>query len=286
MRTLTSRSIGALVVSALVSLAGCGGESTGPTADDPGIGHIHGVGMDPASGRIFFGAHFGVFEIEDRARVTRVAGKVQDTMAFTIVGPGTFLASGHPAVADIKSGMMPHLGLIRSEDAGKTWKTISAEGEADFHSLQPAGTSLYGYDSQTSQVWRSEDSGANWTRGAKVQLIDLAAHGERPARLYATTPKGVQVSDDSGTTFKPLAGAPALTHLDVVGDKLIGIDAAGKIQVGSAGGPWQGLGRVNGEIGAFSAFNESKLIAATHDGVVHRSDDGGRTFTDAYRAAE
>ncbi|MFD4024061.1 hypothetical protein ACFWRV_11140 [Streptomyces sp. NPDC058576] len=71
--------------------------------------------------------------------------------------------------------------MIRSTDAGRTWKTLSAEGEADFHSLQQAsaaGAALYGFDSQSGRLWVSADNGRSWSKRAKQPLLDLAAHAE------------------------------------------------------------------------------------------------------------
>lgn len=45
-------------------------------------------------------------------------------------------------------------------------------------------------------------------------MIDRAASGDRPDRVYATTPQGLQVSDNRGKTFTLVADAPPLTHLD------------------------------------------------------------------------
>ncbi|PWI12287.1 hypothetical protein DIZ27_01455 [Streptomyces sp. NWU339] len=39
--------------------------------------------------------HHGVFRL-DSGTATRGAGRYQDTMGFTVTGPSTFLASGHP----------------------------------------------------------------------------------------------------------------------------------------------------------------------------------------------
>ncbi|MEN8652208.1 hypothetical protein ABCR94_16755 [Streptomyces sp. 21So2-11] len=48
----------------------------------------------------------------------RIADRYQDTMGFTVTGPRTFLASGRPSPAD-PTAASPHLGLIRSTDAGQ-----------------------------------------------------------------------------------------------------------------------------------------------------------------------
>ena len=77
-------------------LAGCSNETPteAPSADDTEVGHIHGLGIDPADGTLYVATHFGLFHVKDDHEPTRVADRYQDTMAFTVVGPGHFLGSG------------------------------------------------------------------------------------------------------------------------------------------------------------------------------------------------
>lgn len=93
--------------------------------------------MDPADGSVYAAGHLGVFRLSGTSAV-RIADRYQDTMGFTVTGPRTFLASGHPSPTD-PAAVSPYLGLVRSIDAGSTWTTLSAGGEADFHSFQQAG---------------------------------------------------------------------------------------------------------------------------------------------------
>ncbi|WP_143591602.1 hypothetical protein [Thermoactinospora rubra] len=159
----------AVVAAAVAFLAtACSGQpqNATPSPDDPGIGHIHGLGIDPADGTLYIAGHYGLFQVRSTSTATRVADRIQDHMGFTVIGPNTFLASGHPGAHDMAAGGAPHLGLIRTTDAGVTWTTVSESGTADFHALQPAGTVLYAYDSQTSRVRRSTDEGRTWIQGA------------------------------------------------------------------------------------------------------------------------
>lgn len=284
----------AVLAVSFVLLAACGNGSgdessaspAGAEAADTGLGHIHGVAMDPADNAIYVAAHFGVFKIESSGRASRVGENRQDTMGFTIVGPRTFLASGHPAVEEMTKGAPPHLGLIRSTDAGRTWTSVSEAGKSDFHALQPAGSVLYVYDSQTQGVRRSNDGGRTWTPGARLEVNDLAAHKDHAQRVYAATPQGVQVSEDSGTTFKAAKDAPVLTHLDTLdSETLIGVARDGQIQIDKGNAGWSRLGQVpGGQVSAFTAVDEQRLLAAAEDGKVYESRDGGRTFNVLYDA--
>ncbi|MDQ3275042.1 MAG: exo-alpha-sialidase, partial [Actinomycetota bacterium] len=63
---------------------------------DPGVVHVHGLGINPKDGALFVATHTGVFRIPESGQAVRIADRWQDTMGFTVVGPDHFLASGHP----------------------------------------------------------------------------------------------------------------------------------------------------------------------------------------------
>lgn len=148
----------ALMAAVLMGVSACGGRTDGervprsPASGAAGveIGHVHGLGVDPADGAVYMGTHFGLFRLGPQNTAQRVGGYVRDLMGFTVAGPKTFLGSGHPGAEEASEGAPAHLGLIRSTDAGRTWSAVSGEGEADFHALQPAGRLLYAYDSDTA----------------------------------------------------------------------------------------------------------------------------------------
>ncbi|GAA0969202.1 F510_1955 family glycosylhydrolase [Actinocorallia libanotica] len=237
-----------LLALAAIPLTSCGGDGSadgGRAA--PGFVHVHAVGADPADGAVYVASHRGLFRLGE-GNDARLVGPDQDTMGFT--GSGTFLASGHPSEEAQAIGAEPHLGLIRSTDAGSTWTTVSEAGKADFHALQQAGESLYAYDSQTGRVRRSTDGGRTWRIGARLPVFDLAAGEKEPDRVYATTEQGVMLSQDGGASFAPLAGAPLLLSLDVTPKGgLIGTTPDGRVH---AGPDWKALGQVSG--GAIAAF--------------------------------
>jgi hypothetical protein len=95
-----------LVVALVVVLvvAGCGKDrSAAPSplaaAEDPGVVHVHGLGINPRDGRLYAATHTGLFVIAD-GTATRVSDRLQDTMGFTVVGSDQFLGSGHPDFRD------------------------------------------------------------------------------------------------------------------------------------------------------------------------------------------
>ena len=96
----------AMALLAALVLAGCRSDQPAPpsasVADDPGLIHVHGLGINPADGMLYAATHTGLFTVRDGAG-QRVADRLQDTMGFTVVGPDHFLGSGHPDVHDPSS---------------------------------------------------------------------------------------------------------------------------------------------------------------------------------------
>ncbi|MDJ0464101.1 F510_1955 family glycosylhydrolase [Streptomyces sp. H27-C3] len=247
---------------------------------------MHGLGVDPADGAVYAAGHLGVFRLTG-AEAVRVADRYQDTMGFTVTGPGTFLASGHPSPTD-RTAASPHLGLIRSTDAARTWRTVSAEGEADFHALQRAGGTLYGFDSQTSQVWASTNEGRTWDRRARLPASDLAAHADAPQEIWATTPDGPVISSDGGRTFRPVSRAPDLAAIErPAPDTLVALGADGTILNSRDGRAWKARGRLplsqEAKPTVLTAVSPTHLLAADSGDTVYESQNGGRSWRVLHR---
>lgn len=275
---------GAVVAAALVTLAGCsqGGDDAAPAQspaahDAPELAHVHGLGINPADGELYAASHFGVFRLPAEGKPEQVAGRSQDTMGFTIVGPDHFLGSGHPDPSD--TDLPPHLGLIESTDAARTWRSLSLAGEADFHALEAAHGRVYGYDSQTRQFMVSEDK-TTWDRRDRLALADFAVSPDDPDVLLATTQEGPARSEDGSRSFTPIAGAPLLQLLDWPGtDRLVGVAPDGTVHTSAdGGGSWAKQGQVPGQPEAIATHGASEVYVATDSGI-YRSGDSGRTFS-------
>jgi hypothetical protein len=150
---------------------------------------VHGLGVNPKDGALFIATHTGLFRAGPNSlRATRVGGRHQDTMGFTVVGPDRFLGSGHP---DARDRLPPFLGLIASADAGKSWRPISLLGRSDFHVLEAAGARVYGfgsdYESREPQFLVSADGGRRWDkRDVPEPIVSLAVDPRDKDRLVAS----------------------------------------------------------------------------------------------------
>jgi len=277
----------AVAVLAATGLAACGSDGTGsaitgsggaPAQESTPLEHIHGLGVNPSDGRLFIATHNGLFSAaEGQTTPTRVGTSNQDIMGFSVVGPDRFVGSGHPG---LDQDLPSHLGLIESRDAGKTWKSISLLGEADFHVLESAGEEVYGFDGTQGRVMASGDGGRTWQqRTPPAGVFDLAIDPERPSRILATTEEGLFISEDEGRRWRPvnsgLAGLlawPKRTTLYLVGGD------GQVLRSRDAGATWQTQGSIGGPPAAFIAQKDD-LYAALADGTVKRSSDGGTSWT-------
>ena len=280
---------------ALVACGSGGGQPTAattatslPTAEfpDPGVVHVHGVGVDPADGALYAATHSGLFLLPEQGPARRIANRYQDTMGFTIAGPGRFLGSGHPDPRedDVRP---PLLGLVESTDRGQTWQRRSLHGKADFQTLQAAHGRVWGYDStsQTLMVADDVERDQKWERLAEIPLGTFAVDPSSPSRLLATTEQGLALSRDGGRTFSPIDGAPPLVVLAWRDSLLVGATADGRVHVSSdTGASWGARGSAGGAPEAVALdvrAGRSDLIVATDRGIV-LSRDMGRTFSTRY----
>jgi hypothetical protein len=273
----------------VVAVAGCGGgdraASPSPAvAEDPGVVHVHGLGINPRDGALVAATHTGLFVIGD-GTATRVTDRLQDTMGFTVVGPDQFLGSGHPDFRDTQlmvPNKRPLLGLVESRDAGRSWQPLSLLGEADFHALEVAHGLVYGYDS-TGQRFMVTGDHRRWQVRSTVELVGFAVSPADPELMVATTGRTMLRSTDGGRHWQPLQG-PALLVMDWADQAgLWGITADGQVwHSPDAAKTWQRPGRVGGQPEALLA-DQGRLYAAVVELGILSSADGGRSWQLRYR---
>ena len=268
-----------LAVIVAVSLSGCAGQDPAvtPPAPSPGIEHVHGLGVDPADDSLVIATHSGLFRSAAGSRsAARIGDSRQDTMGFTVVGPGRYLGSGHP---DLRDDLPPVLGLIASNDAGESWQPLSLLGEADFHVLRASGRRVYGVNSTDGRLLVSADAGETWRHETPPEpLIDLVLHPGDPRKLVATGERGLYLSRDAGATWRPLAVMPAGLLAWPSADRLLLLDGSGTLHVSrDTGRRFREVGRTGVPPAAFAA-DGTDLYVAGHDNRILASRDGGQRW--------
>ncbi|MEU0022719.1 F510_1955 family glycosylhydrolase [Streptomyces rochei] len=264
---------------ALPILVACGGGSSdtdesSAASTSSALSHVHGLGVDPADGRVYVATHNGLYTVAKGQKPKLVGDRKDDFMGFTVTGENTFIASGHGAPG---SDRPANVGLIETNDAGRTWTTRSLSGEADFHSLDSAKGTVYGYEGGRVRV--SSDL-KNWDDRATLEALDLAV-SPTGDKLLATTAEGVVTSTDGGRTFRKGAGNVQAFVSWPAEKSLFGIDTSGKLSSSADGGKtWKELTTVpGGQPQALTAINADRVLAATMTGV-YESRDGGKTFSE------
>lgn len=274
--------LGALVaaIAVLVTLVmfGSSGDDGSSTAAGAPVEleHVHGLGLDPANGDLYAGSHYGLIRLPEGGEPTRVADRVQDFMGFTVIGPGHFLASGHPGE---DQGGPANVGLIESTDGGRSWQTLSLAGEADFHALDAKHGMVYGYNAGQLMVSRDKQT---WETRADITLADLTVSPQDPQTLLATTQNGLARSNDGGRTFEVIGDAPLLQLVDwSANGQITGVAPDGAVHVSNDGGAtWENRGSAGGTPQALTTSGE-QVFVAVEDSIVE-SVDGGRTFRNRY----
>ncbi len=279
-----------LGVLGVVALTGDDGDDTAPVAGsgEPGVAHVHGLGVNPADGSILVATHYGTFRLAGDDPAQRIGDSFQDTMGFTVVGPDHFLGSGHPDVAGTREGLPGLLGLIESTDGGKTWEPVSLLGEVDFHGLAYAHDEVYGWDSTSGRFMVSADR-QNWDERSTLDLFGFAVDPNEADHIVGGGPAGLVESSDGGRTWAPAEGPGLLVLSWDVDAGLWGADQAGAVWRRDAG-EWIQAGELPGAPQAFLATADALYAAAgDHDTDrtgIYTSDDGGRSWELRYRDPE
>lgn len=263
-----------------------GGKSGSLAADDPGIAHVHGLGVNPGDGSLNVATHFGTFRIGQGKEIQRLGASYQDTMGFTVAGPNHFLGSGHPDLQSIRTGQPPRLGLIESNDAGSTWQPLSLSGEVDFHALAAAHAQVYGWDATSGRFLVSTDR-KNWETRSTVPVAGFAVDPANPDRIIAAGERGLLDSTDGGRTWRDRPGPSLRTLSWDATAGLVGAAPGGTIHHSAdAGATWQRAGQLPGEPEALLATAAEWYAAAEEsEGTtgIYRSADSGKNWELYYR---
>lgn len=253
-----------------------GGSAAHPASPANGLQHIHGLGV--RRGDLVIATHTGLWIAPaGQTKARRIGSSRQDVMGFSVIDDERFIGSGHPDPT--QTDRPPNLGLIESRDGGRTWKSVSLLGAADFHVLRSAGQTVYGFDGTQGRLMVSGDGGRRWEeRKPPAAMFDLAIDPRDSRRVVSSTEQGIFASTDGGKRWRPLRTDTAGLLAWPEADALYLIDGQGQVSRSADGGrQWRPGGGIGEQPVAFIAAQDG-LYAALPDGTVRRSEDGGANW--------
>jgi photosystem II stability/assembly factor-like uncharacterized protein len=294
-----------VTLAALVALAGCGG-SDPEVAPAPAKAkserlvdfskkppYVNTLDIDPQSKDFLLTTNRGFWRIsEDGTKVTQVKGTITDSgktasvgtfLEIRATGPGQLLGSGHPDQA----GTLPNfLGLLKSDDGGKTWTAVARLGDADLHKIILRHDKLYAFDAILSAMLISPDGGKTFTEEFTPRglIIDFEVDPANEKRIIASTEDELFRTEDGGRSWRPLTPAKGIRMAWVDPKLLYRADADGSIKTSEDGGArWKDVGSVGGEPYELHATGPKSLFLVLSDGSILETTDGGATWRDRFR---
>ncbi|MBL4951311.1 hypothetical protein JK635_03520 [Neobacillus sp. YIM B02564] len=192
------------------------------------LNRIYGIGYP--------GNDTGLYLASNQGLIIYRAGKWFESTAnrhqyigFQAVNTG-FIASGHPQKG---TGYKDPLGIMKSNNKGKSMEPVAFYGKANFHFLAAgyAGPDIYMINEkpleQLSQgVNYSKDNGQNWQvsklKGFQADSLGMiAVHPEKGDIIAMATRSGIYYSTDNGDTMKLVTDPFMVTAVTFLGDSLL-----------------------------------------------------------------
>ena len=253
------------------------GKPTALPAGLPDTPDHHSLSVDPSNAnRLLLGTHDGLYGSTDGGKTWQAQGlDAQDAMNLARAGGRTLWTAGHNLFAkssdsgrtwvSVNAAGLPSLdlhgfavdprnanrlfaavageGLFRSDDAGRSFTSVSSEvgGAVMALAVTPSGSILAG-DMQKGLLV-SGDGGATWRRVLRAELMGIAVNPRDPERLLAAG-RGILLSTNGGRTWRRRLELP------------------------------EGAGPV-----AWSKSNSRIAYAVGFDRTLYRTSDGGMTWS-------
>ena len=243
---------------ALLALAGCGdaggpppaGALVDPEAESPLLSSLE---VEPGSGALVVTTNRGLFRLppgEDPERVRATltlngrSEPVGRRMEVLPLAPGKLLGSGHP---NRRQAPFESLGLLRSEDGGRTWKVVSRLDNADLHRMVVKHGRLYAYDALTGALVTSTDGGRTLDEAVTPQepMVELEVDPDDAEHVLLASDRTIYRSRDGGDHWRPVDRAKGTRLAWPEDDALYRADGDGVVAVSADAGETLPPGRAD-----------------------------------------
>lgn len=293
-----------ILLLATVAAAGCGSQGS---ANTPSAGkrsdrlvdfskkppYVNALDVDARDGSLLLTTNRGFWRIDPekdtvaRVRGTMTAGGQSSTVGTFLevksTGPGRMIGSGHPD----QRGTLPNfLGLIDSDDAGRSWHAVSRLGDADLHKIVLKHDKLYAFDAVLGAMLISGDGGKTFEEQFTPRglIIDFDVDPEDPKHIFAANDSALFRSENGGKSWRATVQGEGIRLDWPAPDAFYRAEKDGTVQRSrDGGGSWERVGAVPGEPYKFKSTGPEQLYLALSDGTVMQTKDGGKKWTEAFK---
>jgi hypothetical protein len=294
------RALAGVALLAALAAGGCGDDG-----DEPAGGRsdrlvdfskqppfVNSLERDEQSGQFLLTTNRGFFRIDSESDgVSRVKGTVSAEGKSAPIG--TFLELNLDTEGNLVGSGHPDnqalpqfLGYLRSEDGGRNWDVVSRLGDADLHKIVFKHDRLYAWDAVLSAMLISEDGGRSFAEHFTPRglVIDFEVDPSDPARIVAAVEEQVYRSDDEGEGWRPILREEGVRLAWPEDERLYAATRDGRVQVSEDGGDsFDDAGRVDGEPYVLDAVSAEELYMALSDGTILHTEDGGQSWGEEFR---
>lgn len=225
------------------------------TAINGSVDHVHAAVM--RDGAVLLGTHSGLVTVDPASGDAQAVGPARDDLMGLASDGSMLYASGHPGP---DSDLPDPLGLLRSDDGGSTWISVTLLGEVDFHGLAASEQAVAGIGTEHG-VMLSLDQGATWQDLGIDDATSLAWFGDA---LWVTTGSGLRVWRDGETTSPALEpGQPVALTSASDGDALWAVFSDGTVRRSLDASTWRQYGAVSSLEAIAATVSEAYVVTAT-----------------------